>query len=162
MKTREPRWKLRFLRSRKCIYKLKISSKELNFGSYTVGYTDISSQEIKLSNTGNTDLTVKIPSGERFNVDGEVELVLKEGDSATYQIRPKSGLGVGEYSEELTFTTEEGAKASVTAKVTVKEKENYPSMYIGVRTMESLKETLDMHLWDITTRMVLLPIHATW
>ncbi len=44
----------------KRIYKLKISNKELNFGSYTVGYTNISSQEIKLSNTGNADLTVKI------------------------------------------------------------------------------------------------------
>ncbi len=109
----------------KRIYKLKISNKELNFGSYTVGYTNISSQEIKLSNTGNADLTVKIPSGESFDVDGDVEAVLKEGDSATYQIKPKSGLGAGEYSEELTFTTDEGAKASVTAKVTVKEKENY-------------------------------------
>lgn len=106
-------------------YKLSISDKNLDFGTHTEGYTEISSSEVTITNNSIFPVNVEKPSSDHFIVGGQSSETISAGGSQSYSIRPVAGLKKGTYEESLTFTSEEGAKVSVTVKVEIKEKDDY-------------------------------------
>ncbi len=75
-----------------------------DFGSYELGYTEVDTLPITVTNTGDNDLTnwyIKLESDECFELitDGEpADLAPGESNTTTYSIKPKTGFGVETYS----------------------------------------------------------------
>lgn len=106
-------------------YAISISEKSLDFGTHTEGYSEISASEITITNDSIFPVTVNKPDSKYFIVGGQDGKTINAGEEAQYSIRPDSGLKEGTYEDTLTFLAKEGAKASVTVKVVIKEKDQY-------------------------------------
>ena len=113
------------------VYTIKADPAELDFGSVQTGYTQPAAQPVTITNTGNQELTVTLPTSEPYTISGSGEgwnengsITLATGDSATFTVRPNTGLGTGTYDETLTVTGTKGgnsAQASVSLAFTVEQ-----------------------------------------
>ena len=101
-------------------YGISIDPASLDFGSVNVGYeTAPAAQTVTITNTGNQSVTLSQPTAENYEIGTLTNTTLIPGAAATFTVQPKTGLGVGTYSETITVSGSDGASASLTASFTV-------------------------------------------
>ncbi len=109
---------------------LDVNTGTLNFSDLEENYTQANETlSVTVTNTGDGTVTVKVPQSDYFDVlneDGtpaESGIQLEKDESWMFMIQPKTGLTKGDYSETLTFSSEENPEvtAQVTAEISVKE-----------------------------------------
>ncbi|MDO4649348.1 MAG: choice-of-anchor D domain-containing protein, partial [Eubacteriales bacterium] len=113
------------------VYQLQISAYTLDFGVSTVGYTEApAAQTVTITNTGD-EVTLKNLSSQYFEVSGFSNNVLAPNATATFTVRPKTGLPVSGYSDILKLKSEDGKDlGNVTAVFRVKSATIY-SMFVS-------------------------------
>ena len=101
-------------------YGISIDPASLDFGSVNVGYeTAPAAQTVTITNTGNQSVTLSQPTAENYEIGTLTNTTLIPGAAATFTVQPKTGLGVGTYSETITVSGSDGASASLTASFAV-------------------------------------------
>ena len=100
------------------IYDISADTKSLDFGTVTEGYEAPAEQTVTIINAGNQTL---LASTSSFEVGTLSKAELSVGDTATFTVRPKAGLPVGSYSENIVVSGLENTTVSVTANFTVKQ-----------------------------------------
>lgn len=109
-------------------YGISASPAALNFGSKTVGYTEApAAQTVTLTNTGNQDVTVTLPTSEKYTITagegftGNSATLAANDGKATFTVQPNTGLGVKDYAETLTISGSNSASAQVALSFSVVE-----------------------------------------
>ena len=98
----------------------------LDFGTVNADFTqdDANNSMVKyitIKNTGTGTLNFKEISPEHFMVQDLSSLAA--GESANIWVMPREGTAVGQYSDTITYATEEGVEVSFTADLIVEETE---------------------------------------
>lgn len=111
-------------------YTISVDPAALDFGIVDAGYTQPTAQTVTITNTGNQELMVTLPTSRNYTISGSGEgwsggsIALAAGASATFTVQPNTGLGTGTYDETLTVTGTNGgnsAQASVSLTFTVEQ-----------------------------------------
>lgn len=103
----------------------------VSFQALKEGYEETETQEIILTNTGNTEVSLEQPLAEYFDVGALQADTLAPGEAASFTVTPKKGLAEGIYDEDISIRkagAEEGEEhlAKINVNVTVeKEEKNY-------------------------------------
>lgn len=103
-----------------------VSPTTLNFGSVYVGYALPAAQTVTVSNTGNQTVTLTQPKATNYEIGTLSATELEPGDTATFTVQPKLGLGVGTYSETLAVTGSDGASETVSVSFSVSSRPYIP------------------------------------
>ena len=85
----------------------------IGFGTVNTGYTQPAAQVVVIKNTGNQALNLTQPKANNYGVGALSKTALNPGETATFIVQPKAGLGAGSYNETLTISGDGGAKATV-------------------------------------------------
>ena len=103
-------------------YSISADTTALNFGSVYTGYAQPAAKEVTITNTGNRPQTLTLTASTgSFEVGTLTKTQLAAGEKATFTVRPKAGLAVGTYSENITVSGTGGATVTITANFTVKQ-----------------------------------------
>ncbi len=94
-------------------YTLSSDPSAIAFGNVYTGYNPPAAQVVVVKNTGNQSLNLTQPTATNFGVGKLSQTALKPGETATFIVQPKAGLGEGSYKETLTISGDGGAKATV-------------------------------------------------
>lgn len=104
------------------VYDISADTQSLNFGTVTEGYEAPAEQTVTITNAGNQPQTLTQPaSTSSFEVGTLSKAELPVGETVTFTVRPKAGLPVGSYSENIVVSGLENTTVSVTANFTVKQ-----------------------------------------
>lgn len=114
-------------------YKLSVAddNSELTFDTLTEGYGELETRTVTICNDGSENVTLVQPTADHFDVtpvtsvETEGNIQLASGEEQMFTIQPKKGLSAqsNPYEDEIVFSVEEdeAARATVTARVSVKE-----------------------------------------
>ena len=103
------------------VYKLSVNPTALDFGNTKAGYNEApKAQKVTVTNEGNTNVTLYVPSASNFKIGKLSAAELAPGESCTFKIRPKDGLEAGSYTETITIDNEQNISAKVNVSFTVK------------------------------------------
>ena len=117
-------------------YTVEANQTSLDFGSIVEGYaTAPDAQSVTIKNTGNTSVTLSLPTDTNYTVTTSNSLTLAPGGTAVVSIRPKTNLAVGTYAPTLTFATDHATSDSVDVTFTVNATPTY--------TIEANQASLD-------------------
>ena len=94
-------------------YTLSSDPGAIGFGTVNTGYTQPAAQVVVIKNTGNQALNLTQPKANNYGVGALSKTALNPGETATFIVQPKAGLGTGSYNETLTISGDGGAKATV-------------------------------------------------
>ena len=94
-------------------YTLSSDPSAIAFGNVNTGYNPPAAQVVVVKNTGNQSLNLTQPKATNFGVGKLSQTALKPGETATFIVQPKAGLGEGSYKETLAISGDGGAKATV-------------------------------------------------
>ncbi|MDO4275325.1 MAG: hypothetical protein Q4D16_16765 [Eubacteriales bacterium] len=84
------------------VYKLTVNPDSLDFGEKEAGYKEApKAQKVTVTNEGNTSVELEQPDSEYFEVGALSAVVLNPGESASFNVRPKTGLEESDYLEVL-------------------------------------------------------------
>ena len=104
------------------VYGISADTTLLDFGTVTEGYEAPAEQTVTITNAGNQPQTLTQPaSTSSFEVSTLSKAELLVGETATFTVRPKAGLPVESYSENIVVSGLGNATVSVTANFTVKQ-----------------------------------------
>ena len=105
------------------VYAISADTQLLDFGTVTEGYTQApAAKTVTITNTGNQPQILTQPaSTSSFEVGTLSKAELPVGETVTFTVRPKAGLPVGSYSENIVVSGLGNATVSVTANFTVKQ-----------------------------------------
>lgn len=104
------------------VYDISADTQSLDFGTVTEGYEAPAEQTVTIANAGNQPQTLTQPaSTSSFEVGTLSKEELPVGETVTFTVRPKAGLPVGSYSENIVVSGLENTTVSVTANFTVKQ-----------------------------------------
>lgn len=104
------------------VYDISADTESLDFGTVTEGYEAPAEQTVTINNDGNQPQTLTQPaSTSSFAVGPLSKTELPVGETVTFTVRPKAGLPVGSYSENIVVSSLENTTVSVTANFTVKQ-----------------------------------------
>lgn len=104
------------------VYDISADTQSLDFGTVTEGYEAPAEQTVTITNAGNQPQTLTQPaSTSSFEVGTLSKEELPVGGTVTFTVRPKAGLPVGSYSENIVVSGLENTTVSVTANFTVKQ-----------------------------------------
>ncbi len=104
------------------VYDISADTQSLDFGTVTEGYEAPAEQTVTITNAGNQPQTLTQPaSTSSFEVGTLSKEELPVGETVTFTVRPKAGLPVGSYSENIVVSGLENTTVSVTANFTVKQ-----------------------------------------
>ena len=104
------------------VYGISADTQLLDFGTVTEGYEAPAEQTVTITNAGNQPQTLTQPaSTSSFEVGTLSKAELSVGETATFTVRPKAGLPVESYSENIVVSGLGNATVSVTANFTVKQ-----------------------------------------
>ena len=92
-----------------------------SFGSLPEGYTQPAAQTVTIQNTGNSPVTLNPPTSTHYDIGALSTPSLAAGATATFTVRPKTGLIVGTYDEKIDITGSNSTSTSVTATFAVTE-----------------------------------------
>lgn len=100
-------------------YTIQVAPAELTFGAVQVGYTQPAAQTVTITNTGNQQVTVKLPIATNFDIAAgkgfeNGSATIEPNGTATFTVQPKAGLAVGEYKEELTVSNQNAGEVTLT------------------------------------------------
>lgn len=115
------------------------------FAAQIVGYTRPAAQSIIITNSSNFNATISTVtvSGTAFEIGGIGGTVPANSSISTWTIQPKAGLGVGNYSETITVTYDNGQTATDLVYFTVlgRTVDPIPSPTIPIVTSASVPQT---------------------
>ena len=94
-------------------YTLSSDPGAIGFGTVSTGYSQPAAQVVVIKNTGNQALNLTQPKANNYGVGALSKTALNPGETATFIVQPKAGLGAGSYNETLTISGDGGAKATV-------------------------------------------------
>lgn len=94
-------------------YTLSSDPGAIGFGTVNTGYSQPAAQVVVIKNTGNQALNLTQPKANNYGVGALSKTALNPGETATFIVQPKAGLGAGSYNETLTISGDGGAKATV-------------------------------------------------
>lgn len=104
------------------VYGISADTQLLDFGTVTEGYEAPAEQTVTITNAGNQPQTLTQPaSTSSFEVGTLSKAELPVGETVTFTVRPKAGLPVGSYSENIVVSGLGNTTVSVTANFTVKQ-----------------------------------------
>lgn len=104
------------------VYDISADTQSLDFGTVTEGYEAPAEQTVTITNDGNQPQTLTHPvSTSSFEVGTLSKAELPVGETVTFTVRPKAGLPVGSYSENIVVSGLGNTTVSVTANFTVKQ-----------------------------------------
>lgn len=113
-------------------YSISVTPDTLTFDTATEGYTDSKAQTVTITNTGNQEVTVALPTGAAYIItakdgfsNGKATLAVNE--QATFTIQPKAGFAAGTYKETIAVTGSNDITENITATFTVEEKKAVPT-----------------------------------
>ena len=144
-------------------YMISADTTALNFGSAYTGYAQPAAKTVTLTNTGNQQVTVTLPTANDFIItagtgftDGSA--AIKPGETATFTVQPKTGLSVGTYSETIEVTGTEGTTVTIPASFTVKSRPSYNPPTVSEETIDAINdaepgETVSVALKDGDTTL---------
>ena len=125
-------------------YSISADTTALDFDSVYTGYAQPAAQTVTLTNTGNQQVTVTLPTANDFIItagtgftDGSA--AIKPGDTATFTVQPKTGLSAGTYNETIEVTGTEGAAVTIPASFTVKSRPSYNPPTVSEETTDAIK-----------------------
>ncbi|MDM8245193.1 S-layer homology domain-containing protein [Collinsella tanakaei] len=113
------------------VFKIFASPEALDFGSVYVGYDAPAAQTVTVANEGNKNVTLVQPSSADFEIGALSATELAPGDTATFTVQPKEGLGVGAHNEDLAIAASDGAAARVELSFTVRSRPYIPPVSSG-------------------------------
>ena len=107
-------------------YSITSDKEKLNFGSVYTGYTQPAAQMVTITNTGNQQVTVTLPTANDFIITAGTgftngSAAIEPDGTATFTVQPKAGLAVGTYSENITISGTHDVNATISATFTVKQ-----------------------------------------
>ena len=127
------------------IYTISADPTALNFGSAYTGYSQPAAQTVTLTNTGNQQVTVTLPTANDFIItagtgftDGSA--AIKPGETATFTVQPKAGLSAGTYSDTIAVTGNGGVTSSITASFTVKSQPPTIPPTVSEKTIDAIQD----------------------
>ena len=100
-------------------YTIQVAPAELTFDAVQVGYTQPAAQTVTITNTGNQQVTVKLPIATNFDIAAgkgfeNGSATIEPNGTATFTVQPKAGLAVGQYAEELTVSNQNAGEVKLT------------------------------------------------
>ena len=113
------------------VFKISASPEALDFGSVYVGYEVPAAQTVTVTNEGNKNVTLVQPTSADFEIGALSATELAPGDTATFTVQPKEGLGVGTHNENLSIAASGSAAARVELSFTVHSRPYIPPVSSG-------------------------------
>lgn len=98
------------------------SPAEIEFAARNAGYTRPDAQTVKITNTGDSAVTLNQLSVTNFDIGEFSKTTLETGETATFTVQPKANMAVGSYNETIKVSTDKGTSAEVKVKFTVYDK----------------------------------------
>lgn len=107
-------------------YSISADTTALNFGSAYTGYTQPAAQMVTITNTGNQQVTVTLPTANDFIITAGTgftngSAAIEPDGTSTFTVQPKAGLAVGTYSENITISDSGHVTLSIPATFTVRQ-----------------------------------------
>ena len=123
------------------VYDMTTDTTALNFGSAYTGYAQPAAKTVTLTNTGNQQVTVTLPTANDFIITAGTGFssAIKPGDTATFTVQPKAGLSAGTYSDTITVSGSENVTVTITASFTVKPRPSYNPPTVSEKTTDAIK-----------------------
>ena len=117
------------------VYSISADTTALDFGSAYTSYTQPAAKTVTITNDGNQQVTVTLPTANDFVITAGTgftngSAAIEPDGTATFTVQPKAGLSVGTYSENITVSGSEGATVTIPAGFTVEQRDNTP--YYGI------------------------------
>ena len=105
-------------------YTISVDKAKLDFGTAQLGYTQPAAQTVTITNTGNQQVTVKLPIATNFDIAAgkgfeNGSATIEPNGTATFTVQPKAGLAVGQYAEELTINNTNAGEVKLSVTFTV-------------------------------------------
>ena len=105
-------------------YSISATPAALNFGSIDDGHAAPAAQTVTITNTGNRNVTVKLPTSTNYTITAGTgftngTVMLAPNATATFTVQPKTGLSAGTYNETLTISGSDSASAEIALTFTV-------------------------------------------
>ena len=101
-------------------YTITATPSPLNFGSLPQGYTQPAEQTVTVKNTGNSAVTLNaLPSVDNYTLTALSTTTLAPNATATFTVRPNTGLATGTYNRTISISGSNGASASVNTTFSV-------------------------------------------
>ena len=106
------------------VYSISATPAALNFGSIDDGQAAPAAQTVTITNTGNRNVTVNLPTSTNYTITAGTgftngTVMLAPGATATFTVQPKTGLSAGTYNETLTISGSDSASAEIALTFTV-------------------------------------------
>lgn len=107
-------------------YSISADTKALDFGSAYTGYTQPATQTVTITNTGNQQVTVTLPTANDFIITAGTgftngSAAIEPDGTATFTVQPKAGLAEGTYSENITISDSGHVTLPILATFTVRQ-----------------------------------------
>ncbi|MCL2068134.1 MAG: leucine-rich repeat protein, partial [Treponema sp.] len=90
-----------------------------SFGSLPTPYTQPTAQTVTVTNTSTGSVTLNQPTATDYVIGTLSVATIAAGETATFTVRPKAGLAVGNHNETINITGSNDAETSVDAEFTV-------------------------------------------
>ena len=101
------------------VFGLSVNPSIVDFGTVKAGYTEApQAGTVTVKNEGNTTINLKQPIGGDFEVGTLSAVTLAPGESATFTVRPKTGLAEGLFDQDIVVASD-NSQTSVKAILTV-------------------------------------------
>lgn len=101
------------------VFGLSVNPSIVDFGTVKAGYTEApQAGTVTVKNEGNTTINLKQPIGGDFEVGALSAVTLAPGESATFTVRPKTGLAEGLFDQDIVVASD-NSQTSVKAILTV-------------------------------------------
>ncbi len=101
-------------------YTIEANPTPLIFSNAVLGYGSApAAQTVTITNTGNSSVTLTQPTSTNYVLGALSSTTLSAGASATFTVRPKTGLNVGTHGETITVNTDHSTSAGVNLTFTV-------------------------------------------
>lgn len=107
-------------------YTISASPATLDFGSAQEGYTQPVAQTVTITNDGNQDVTITLPTLTGYTItagtggwDTDNKVTFGPGNKVTFTVQPNTGLSVGNHDGTITVETGIGTSAEIKVAFTV-------------------------------------------
>ena len=98
---------------------MSLSPNSMDFGTAADGYDQPAAKTVTVTNTGDTELTLRQPTAEDYEIGDLSRTTLSAGQTATFTVRPKAGLEAGSHSETVSLRAGEAGSVSLRLSFTV-------------------------------------------
>lgn len=107
-------------------YIISADATALDFGNAYTGYTQPAAKTVTITNDGNQDVTVTLPTSTNYIITAGTgftngSAAIEPDGTATFTVQPKAGLAVGTYSENISISGTHDVNATISATFTVKQ-----------------------------------------